>query len=39
MPSLTICARAERVTALWPNLGEADSRPAHGSPYGPGMMV
>ncbi|EFQ83849.1 FAD dependent oxidoreductase [Aeromicrobium marinum DSM 15272] len=32
-PSLTITAQAERATALWPNRGEADSRPALGEPY------
>lgn len=32
-PSLTITAQAERAMALWPNRGEADSRPAPGSAY------
>ncbi|MEU6738773.1 GMC family oxidoreductase [Streptosporangium sandarakinum] len=32
-PSLTITAQAERAMALWPNRGEADPRPAPGSPY------
>jgi cholesterol oxidase len=32
-PSLTITAQAERATALWPNKGEADSRPGPGEPY------
>ncbi len=32
-PSLTITAQAERAMALWPNKGEADSRPAVGTPY------
>ncbi|MGV9778813.1 GMC oxidoreductase [Streptosporangium sp. NPDC003464] len=32
-PSLTITAQAERAMALWPNRGEADTRPAPGSPY------
>ncbi|GIH89492.1 GMC oxidoreductase [Planobispora siamensis] len=32
-PSLTITAQAERAMALWPNKGEADARPAPGSPY------
>jgi cholesterol oxidase len=32
-PSLTITAQAERAMAFWPNLGEADPRPALGSPY------
>ncbi|AZG46234.1 Cholesterol oxidase [Gordonia insulae] len=32
-PSLTICAQAERALALWPNRGEADSRPRQGHPY------
>ncbi|WP_336276115.1 GMC oxidoreductase [Nocardioides sp. B-3] len=32
-PSLTITARAERAMAFWPNKGEADPRPALGSPY------
>lgn len=34
-PSLTITAQAERATALWPNKGEADPRPAQGQPYRP----
>ena len=32
-PSLTITAQAERAMAFWPNKGEADDRPALGSPY------
>lgn len=32
-PSLTITAQAERAIALWPNKGEADSRPAQGLDY------
>ncbi|WP_433719047.1 GMC oxidoreductase [Actinoplanes sp. CA-051413] len=32
-PSLTITALAERAVALWPNVGEADPRPAVGAPY------
>lgn len=32
-PSLTITAQAERAMALWPNVGEADPRPAPGQPY------
>jgi cholesterol oxidase len=32
-PSLTITAMAERATAMWPNRGEADPRPARGEPY------
>ncbi|GGX63870.1 GMC family oxidoreductase [Streptomyces fructofermentans] len=32
-PSLTITALAERATALWPNLGEPDTRPEPGLPY------
>lgn len=32
-PSLTITAQAERAMSLWPNKGEADARPALGSPY------
>ncbi|WP_406318773.1 GMC family oxidoreductase [Streptosporangium sp. NBC_01639] len=32
-PSLTITAQAERAMSLWPNRGEADPRPAPGSPY------
>ncbi|HKT01294.1 MAG TPA: GMC family oxidoreductase [Rugosimonospora sp.] len=32
-PSLTITALAERAMSLWPNKGEADTRPAQGSAY------
>jgi cholesterol oxidase len=32
-PSLTITAQAERATALWPNKGEPDARPALGAAY------
>jgi cholesterol oxidase len=32
-PSLTITAQAERALSLWPNAGEADSRPAQGEAY------
>ena len=32
-PSLTITAQAERAMALWPNKGEADSRPPLGAGY------
>jgi cholesterol oxidase len=32
-PSLTITAQAERAFSLWPNKGEADTRPAPGSAY------
>lgn len=32
-PSLTITALAERAMAFWPRKGEADPRPALGSPY------
>jgi cholesterol oxidase len=32
-PSLTITAMAERAMSLWPNKGEADSRPPLGSGY------
>ncbi len=32
-PSLTITAQAERAMSLWPNAGEADSRPPIGEPY------
>ena len=32
-PSLTIAAQAERAFSLWPNKGEADSRPAQESAY------
>ena len=35
-PSLTITAQAERATALWPNKGEADARPAPGEALPPG---
>jgi cholesterol oxidase len=34
-PSLTITALAERAFALWPNKGEADTRPAPGDAYRP----
>ncbi len=34
-PSLTITAQAERAMALWPNKGEADSRPPLGAAYVP----
>ena len=34
-PSLTITAQAERAMALWPNKGEADTRPALGEGYVP----
>lgn len=34
-PSLTITAQAERAMALWPNKGEADTRPALGGAYVP----
>ena len=34
-PSLTITALAERATAMWPNAGEEDQRPAPGEPYRP----
>jgi cholesterol oxidase len=34
-PSLTITAQAERATALWPNKGEVDPRPAPGEAYRP----
>uniref|UniRef100_UPI001470915D GMC oxidoreductase n=1 Tax=Aldersonia kunmingensis TaxID=408066 RepID=UPI001470915D len=32
-PSLTICAQAERSAAMWPNKGEADTRPEQGAAY------
>ncbi|MCH9817234.1 MAG: GMC family oxidoreductase [Actinomycetia bacterium] len=32
-PSLTICAQTERMISLWPNKGEADSRPELGAAY------
>ncbi len=32
-PSLTITAQAERAMGLWPNKGEADSRPPLGAAY------
>ncbi len=32
-PSLTITAQAERAFSLWPNKGEADTRPPQDSPY------
>jgi cholesterol oxidase len=32
-PSLTITAQAERAFSMWPNKGEADSRPTQNSPY------
>lgn len=32
-PSLTITAQAERAMALWPNKGEADTRPPLGGDY------
>ncbi|MBO0845400.1 MAG: GMC family oxidoreductase [Nocardioides sp.] len=32
-PALTITAQAERAMAFWPNRGEADPRPALGTPY------
>ena len=32
-PSLTITALAERAMSLWPNRGEADTRPPLGSGY------
>jgi cholesterol oxidase len=34
-PALTITAQAERVFALWPNLGEPDPRPPLGQEYRP----
>ncbi|HEU4541899.1 MAG TPA: GMC family oxidoreductase [Jiangellaceae bacterium] len=38
-PSLTITAQAERAMAMWPNKGDADSRPAPGEPYRPVLPV
>jgi cholesterol oxidase len=32
-PSLTITALAERAMSLWPNKGDADTRPPLGSGY------
>ncbi|MBF6137507.1 GMC family oxidoreductase [Nocardia otitidiscaviarum] len=32
-PSLTITAQAERAAAMWPNKGEADTRPEQGRGY------
>ncbi|MCU1357390.1 MAG: choD [Acidimicrobiales bacterium] len=32
-PSLTITAMTERAMSLWPNKGEADTRPPVGAPY------
>jgi cholesterol oxidase len=32
-PSLTIAAQAERAFSLWPNKGEADTRPPQDQPY------
>ncbi|MGE9781648.1 FAD-dependent oxidoreductase [Janibacter sp. G368] len=32
-PSLTITAQAERAFSLWPNVGDADVRPAQGDAY------
>ena len=32
-PSLTITAQAERAMSLWPNAGDADTRPAQGQAY------
>ncbi|TVZ05927.1 GMC family oxidoreductase [Trebonia kvetii] len=32
-PALTITAQAERAMAMWPNRGDADSRPAPGASY------
>ncbi|MRH92257.1 NAD(P)-binding protein [Nocardia sp. SYP-A9097] len=32
-PSLTITAQAERAAAMWPNKGEADTRPEPGTGY------
>ena len=32
-PSLTITAQAERAIGMWPNAGEADTRPALGAGY------
>lgn len=34
-PSLTILAQAERAMAMWPNHGDADTRPALGNTYVP----
>ena len=34
-PALTITAQAERATALWPNKGDADPRPALDAAYQP----
>jgi cholesterol oxidase len=34
-PALTITALAERATAMWPNAGEEDPRPAEGEAYRP----
>ncbi|SHN35764.1 GMC family oxidoreductase N-terminal domain-containing protein [Cryptosporangium aurantiacum] len=34
-PSLSITAQAERAMALWPNKGEADTRPPQSEPYRP----
>jgi cholesterol oxidase len=34
-PSLTITALAERAVALWPNKGDADSRPSMNDGYAP----
>jgi cholesterol oxidase len=38
-PSLTITAMAERATAMWPNAGEPDPRPALGATYRPVLAV
>ncbi|MGU3436345.1 GMC family oxidoreductase N-terminal domain-containing protein [Actinomycetes bacterium M1A6_2h] len=38
-PSLTITAQAERAMALWPNKGEADTRPPVGGAYEPTAAV
>jgi cholesterol oxidase len=32
-PSLTITTLVERAMSTWPNVGEADPRPAPGEPY------
>ncbi|WP_405017807.1 GMC family oxidoreductase [Kitasatospora sp. NBC_00070] len=32
-PSLTITAQAERAMSMWPNKGDADTRPAQGEEY------
>lgn len=32
-PSLTITAQAERAISMWPNIGDADLRPAQGAKY------